>query len=117
MDWKVPLGILLLPLIALGIVYTLAYYNVETPLEISFSHDGNLIRDNPGLEPNTWYLSFDEPGAPGRLVQLVFDHGSRCGTKENLRVCDMSFEQGERVHIEGAQKNNLVLVVTLEEVH
>ncbi|MBP9757236.1 MAG: GerMN domain-containing protein [Candidatus Pacebacteria bacterium] len=83
---------------------------------IPFAHDGNLIQNSPGLEADTWYLTYEEPGAPGLSVQLRFDGNSRCGSENMLKVCDISFEQGDRVHVEGDRSGDSVLVRTLTYV-
>jgi hypothetical protein len=112
MNWKISVGILLLPLIALAVWFGLTQYALN-PKAVPFSHEGNLIKDNPGFEPGIWYLSYEEPGSPGHSVVLVFDQNSRCGSEENQTVCNISFQQGERVRIEGEQRDGVVLVKKL----
>jgi hypothetical protein len=55
----------------------------ECPDEINFSKTGNLIKNNPGLEKDVWYLSYEEPGKPGLLMKLKFAEESICGPEES----------------------------------
>lgn len=66
----------------------------------SFEAKGNLTRGNPGQKPNTWYLVYDEPGAPGRSVELDFSH---LAAPPQLTV-------GERVHVVGGRSDSVVVV-------
>ncbi len=109
-------GILLLPIIAFSLWYVLDQQSERVPAITPFAHDGNMIQNSPGLEEDTWYLSYEEPGAPGFSVQLRFDGSSRCGSENMLKVCDISFEQGDRVHVEGDRNGDSVLVRTLTYV-
>lgn len=114
MNWQAKIGILLVPLVVI-----VGWYLIQTSVsdrDVSsepFVHEGNLVKDNPGLEPGVWYLSYEEPGSPGLSVPLLFDHDSRCGIEGMLQVCNISFDQGERVRIEGRQEGNAMRVQTL----
>lgn len=111
MNWSAKIGIALIPLIFFAA--WLLYGGSPPPQPSAFStfvHEGNLIKDNPGFVPGIWYLSFEVPGEPAKTVALLFDHDSRCGNDENLRVCNISFEHGERVRIEGVQTGDAILV-------
>ena len=70
--------------------------------EANFIYEGNLLRDNPGLIPGVWYLSYEQPGQPGLSVQLRFQQA------------DPDLQVGQRVRVEGVQNNNLVDVMSLE---
>jgi hypothetical protein len=91
------------------------YESVFTEPEITFEQEGNLVFNNPGLDPNQWYLVFDKPGAPGQSTKLVFDKKSQCFREMSWEVCDeIMFDQGERVQIEGqVREEGLVYVVRL----
>lgn len=80
---------------------------------VPFSHEGNLIKDNPGLEPGAWHLSYESPGAPALTKKLIFDVDSRCGTADALAVCDLSFTQGQRAQVAGTEEGDAVRVATL----
>ncbi len=73
-----------------------------TPEEVNFNQVGNLLRDNPGLKPGVWYLSYGEPGKPGLKAELQF-----ISQNSDLQI-------GERVHIEGHETNEVVIVSKLE---
>lgn len=67
-----------------------------------FDQTGNLIRNNPGLEPDVWYLSYEQVGQPGLTVMLQFEPSSVCAEGDVNSTCDPdALEQGQRVHILG----------------
>ncbi len=72
---------------------------------VNFSHNGNLVRNNPGMSPGVWYIAFEEPGNPARLTQLSFTQNSLCSTSHTQSVpCDLSsFVQGQQALVEGTQ--------------
>lgn len=115
MDWKAGAGIIALPIIGI-LVWLLLVWSHNQPVPAVFSQEGNLIQNNPGLEPGVWYLAYEEPGAPGLTARLQFDHESRCGSADMLTLCNISFDQGMRVHIQGTQSGNVVRVTTLTYV-
>lgn len=110
MRWII--GIVLLPLLAIGAWYAYQTYAPTGAVE-PFVKEGNLIRNNPGLDAGAWYLSYEESGSPARLAQLAFTRRSTCGRDGVYTVCDMSFEQGERVRVEGLRTRDLVEVTRL----
>ena len=115
MDWRTKIGIAIVPIVFLALWFLLTQMQYFKPVaEEPFVNDGILLKDNPGFEPGVWYLSYEEPGAPGLSVPLVFDHDSRCGSEGMLTICDISFDQGQRVHVEGARVGEAVQVVKLE---
>lgn len=82
--------------------------------EDSFRQDGNLIKDNPGLPPGVWYLSFDSPGKAGNIVPLDFSQATYC-TKGDGTVCTPeSLTQGMRVRILGTEEGKSVMVRRIE---
>lgn len=116
MNWRAAIGIILVPLLMIGIWYVLTQTSIFGGSDVEgepFAHEGNLLKDNPGLEPGVWYLSFDMPGSPELSVPLVFDHDTRCGSEGMLTVCNISFEQGQRVRVEGMRAGDIVRVSKL----
>ncbi|MBI5456632.1 GerMN domain-containing protein [Candidatus Kaiserbacteria bacterium] len=115
-DWKTWVGILLLPLIAITIWYAMD----QNPGPVSegepFDKEGNMMKDSPGFERGIWYLSYEEPGAPGLAAKLSFGEDSRCERDGVVNVCDISFLQGERVRIEGSRHGDVVDVDVLHHV-
>ncbi len=80
-----------------------------------FAASGNLVKDTPGLVPNTWYLSYEEPGKPAQTMPLVFDAQSRCGVDGGTtKTCDMSFDVGTRVTVSGELLTGAVRVRELQ---
>lgn len=82
--------------------------------EINFSKSGNLIRNNPGLRPNTWYLLYEQPGAAALSVILTFDDKSECYIGQSREMCGLaSFQDGNgnAASVDGvSQSNGSVLV-------
>lgn len=123
MQWKTTAVIFALPVIAITLwLYvepgvpsktTKRVPPVPVNAGIPFEKTGALMRDNPGLEPNTWYLSYEEPGAPGLTAALVFTAESRCGSVGSLMQCRGSFNPGQRVRIVGFMHNGTVSVHAL----
>lgn len=113
MQWRTWIGILAIPCILIAGWYLFSEYQSTHIVGTPFAHEGNLIKDNPGLEPGVWYLSYEEPGAPGLSAPLIFDDTSRCGGEGMLKICDISFVQGERVRVEGTKEGTAVRVTTL----
>jgi hypothetical protein len=81
--------------------------SVFSPRSESFVHDGNLIKDNAGLEPGVWYLSYEEPGSSGLSVKLDLN---------SVAAPYIDLAQGERVHVEGTLKNSIVIVQTITPI-
>ncbi len=81
--------------------------------ERNFLEEGVLLKNNPGLEPGAWYLSFEMPGSPGLTEKLYFNNQSIC-LDGKIDCNDLSEEMiGERVIVEGFQKDDKVLVYSL----
>ena len=72
--------------------------------ETNFSHDGVVLKDNPGLKPGVWFLSYEQPGSPGLSVELNLN---------SVEASRISLSQGERVHVEGTLYGNVVAVRTI----
>ncbi len=88
--------------------------NRETTKPISFSEQGNLVRNNPGLVPDTWHIAYEKTGQPGLVQRLRFDANSLCIGKNLRSLCDNTqFSPGMRVQIDGALENEIVLVKSL----
>ncbi len=105
-----------LALIALligSIWYAMRMTREEPPAGDVFSHVGNLVKDNPGMKPGIWHLSYEEPGAPGLLVELHFDEESRCGHNASPIPC-ANLVHGARVEVEGLQTDSIVRVQRLD---
>ena len=114
MNWRAAIGVLLVPLLAIGGWYLIQSHLIDSEVSYEpFAHEGNLVKDNPGLVAGVWHLVYEEPGSPARTVPLVFDHDSRCGSESMLMMCNISFEQGERVRIEGVIAGDAVRVQKL----
>ena len=101
-------------MLSIAVWYFFPLPNVpHMPKPEMFQQDGNIVRNNPGLDPDTWYLEFEKPGASGLTQKLEFNGGSRCGSETMLKICNISFEQGAHVHIEGFRLRDTVVVTKL----
>ncbi|MBD3208543.1 MAG: hypothetical protein GF370_03765 [Candidatus Nealsonbacteria bacterium] len=83
--------------------------------EINFSQQGNLVRDNPGLKPDTWYLVYERPGEPGLTKELIFNQESICMNGVREECVELLTEEmiGERVMVKGIDEDDAVLVKEL----
>jgi len=98
-------------IVALGIIVLILaawyFYAPQTPtpsLESNFTHDGVVMKDNPGFKPDIWFLSYEDPGSPGLSVELDLN---------SVPAPYISLTQGERVHVEG---NLIGSVVTVRSI-
>ncbi len=76
----------------------------STPEKPSFNVDGTVTRNNPGQEPDVWYLVYEEPGSPGLSVSLDMSATTEPGVE---------LTPGERVHVEGTLQGTTVIVRTI----
>lgn len=58
--------------------------------EFSFEKRGYLLKNNePPLDPDTWYLVFEENGSDGHIAPLFFSETSTCVSPDGTEtVCD-----------------------------
>ncbi len=84
-------------------------------IEPNFSKTGVLMKDNPGLVPGVWYLSYEAPGQPGLKIQLDFHAKSTCSVEGSDQDCSQLDENlvGERATVGGVEAGNKVWVHTL----
>ncbi len=78
---------------------------------------GNILINNPGMEQNTWYLSYEEAGSPGLLLKLEITQEA-CVFEEDF--CKKLFEKdedikGTRVVVEGFEKEDYFQVKMIEK--
>ncbi|MFA5714439.1 MAG: hypothetical protein WC998_01695 [Candidatus Paceibacterota bacterium] len=91
--------------------YQQFFSNAGAEGNINFSRAGNLLINNPGLEENTWYLLYENPGSPANSVKLSFNDKSVCKNQDNS--C-LDLVAGDRASIKGIETNGKVLVRELE---
>ncbi|MGE5298318.1 MAG: GerMN domain-containing protein [Acidobacteriaceae bacterium] len=72
-------------------------------LTANFAEHGVLIKDNPGLKPNVWYLSYEKPGQPALSVQLDL---------ADLQTTGLT--KGSSVSVEGKLTGNIVAVSSIK---
>jgi len=78
---------------------------------VNFSRTGNLVIDNPGMEPGVWYLIYEDPGSPANSAKLSFDSKSVCRNQDNS--C-LDLVVGERVSVKGIKGGDTVAVREME---
>jgi len=72
--------------------------------EFSFDKEGYLLTNIPApLDPNSWYLVFEESGIPGHTVALILNNTSTCIATDSVEsVCSTDkFTQAMKAHIQG----------------
>jgi len=81
-----------------------------------FEAEGNLVSNNPGMEPDVWYLVHEQPGASALAVKLQFTPASTCARGVENDTCNPDiFEQGQRAYVYGEQTaEGVVQVMRLE---
>jgi len=91
--------------------------DLEARDEFNFSEEGNLLINSPGLETETWYLSYEKPGSPGLTIELSFDEESKCYVNGETD-CQLFLEgenlAGKRVILKGLTEEDGILVRSLE---
>jgi len=96
--------------------------NIEVILEglepTDFLKIGNLVQNNPGLEPGIPYLIYEEPGQPALSVKLEFDALSAYVSQGRALILSglSASQQGQRVALEGIQKEGGVLIRKIREL-
>ena len=83
--------------------------------DVNFEKIGNLVKNNPGLKADVWYLTYEEAGKPAFNTELAITASSTClyGMDRELPCESLDFDQGERVKITGAEKEGVVTVKNL----
>jgi len=72
------------------------------PVEMDFYQTGNLVRNNPGLEPAVWHLVYEKLGSPALTVKLRFDNDSKCYVDGKPAACaGLELANGARTRLEG----------------
>lgn len=100
------LGVAILALAAWGFYASQAPAPPEEETN-NFIQDGVVIRNNPGLTPNVWFLSYEEPGSSGLLVELNLN---------SVIASDINLAQGQRVRVEGVLRNSIVTVRSITPI-
>lgn len=89
--------------------------DVTPPVSYDFEETGTLTRNQPGLTPGVWYLSYKESGQADLTMRLSFDDNSECLTGTSRGACERSiFENNLAVTIRGTKDGNGVLVGEME---
>jgi len=90
---------------------------INPPLEVeNFDEQGNLVQNNPGMQPDKWYLIYEKPGQMALNKKLEFTSSSVCFQNTESYICDEEKLQiGARVHIIGEMvEEDIVRVIRLE---
>lgn len=71
----------------------------------NFTKSGYLIKNNPGLKPNVWYLSYEEAGSPGSLAELKFASAPDSGYKVGDKVVVTGIKAGSVLTVSEMRKD------------
>jgi hypothetical protein len=81
-------------------------------IDKNFQIAGNLIRNNPGLKANTWYLNSDLVGSSADQLELIFNPESDCSLGNQKIDCyDINFPNGTRVRVSGEKDGEILRVL------
>ena len=84
---------------------------VQTEARVSLA--GHLVKNNPGLVPDTWYLISEKPGAPAITTALSFNTSSICTLSGSVGVCDPNdLVQGEWASLNGSEAGSGTVIVS-----
>lgn len=87
---------------------------LETVLEVAdFIKEGNLA----GSNEEDWSLVYEEPGKPALKVGLVFNEKSACNKDGVNQTCVDFGLVGDRITVEGINKDNKVTVLKLTNMN
>lgn len=84
-----------------------------------WSHTGVVVKDNPGMIPDTWYLMHDQPGEAAVIIELIFASGDICTSSTPAASClPLGLENGTRVRVDGEHVlGDIVHVRNIEVLH
>jgi hypothetical protein len=81
----------------------------------NFEQEGNLVRGNPGMKTDAWYLIYEKPGQPALNVELRFTGSSICVERGQENICNPDkLEPGRRARVAGGKDGEAVNVTRLE---
>lgn len=84
--------------------------NSKTPTS-TVDVTGSLVRNNPGLKPNTWYVVYEQPGSPALSLELSFNAGSTCVVNDSEINCSkLDVLNGQHVQVKGVRTNSIIQV-------
>ncbi|OGZ27604.1 MAG: hypothetical protein A2365_01920 [Candidatus Nealsonbacteria bacterium RIFOXYB1_FULL_40_15] len=105
--------IIILVLIILGVGLYYAFFAKEeiSQEEINFNKTGRLAINNPGMDENTWYFIYEEPGQPALVAKLDIKQSAVCYENSAEKSCaDIEFLQSQKVEVKGFLSENIVSV-------
>lgn len=91
----------------------------ETPLEVNFSEEGNILNWDSQTESYTqdWTLLYEKPTNPALSVKLIFNESSMCDLGQGEGICDKSLlNNGDRAKVDGFNSNRQVIVINLKKL-
>ena len=88
----------------------------QTQQAEGFDKTGNLVRNNPGMKTNVWYVVYESQGQPALSTELEFTQASICAEGAENNTCDPAMlTQGSRVRLLGeVTDQDAVRVIRLE---
>lgn len=81
----------------------------------NFHVTGTLVRNNPGLKPDVWYIIYEQPGTPALSLELRFTDTSICLLSGMQTDCQtISVKNGRRAEVWGIKEENMLTATRLE---
>lgn len=74
----------------------------------TFSKQGIITKDTPGLKPNVWYLTYEEPGKPALRKEL---------NTSGVNLTGKYLYNGQTARVEGTESGDTVTVSKLDIVN
>lgn len=81
-----------------------------------FRETGNVVINNPGYKPDTWFLVYEAQGSPALQAELAFSAASVCALTSGEKQCPEGLTSGMRATVEGRLRDERVSVDLLTEV-
>jgi len=89
------------------------WFDTESPppngdQEINFQEEGTLVRNEPGLDPNEWYLEYESQNDTPQRQRLLFDDESECKIDSSDASCStlLSSLEDKEVSVEGIEEDD-----------
>ena len=117
------IGLILLVAAAAGAWYWFAFKGTNgdemmpqqdaSQVTANFLQEGNIVKNNPGLKVDTWYLQYERQGTSA-LSELAFDRDSTCAGRTASGECNPAiFINGRKAKVEGVTDGPIIHVQLL----
>src|SRR3989338_3983077 len=96
------LGILIIALAGV-LVFVKMPAPVDEPVQIGFSQEGTVVKDNPGLKAGVWYLVYEKSGSPALTKEL-----------DVSGIGNVNLQNGQKAFVKGIETSGVVKVSSLQ---